>query len=136
MYKSSTRTFQDLVNISGWTESDGPYPGVFTKRTPGEHCIWSRNWIDDEGALYPANTAPRDLDGLYYEFIDLKERGYQEAREIAERIKSEGEGVRDYAMWFLERARQNYGDFCRFPYTARNPGMAVNAVRDSWGGTT
>lgn len=128
-YTYSKKTFQDLVRLSGWTSKDGDYPGVFKDKTPGEKCVWSRNWITDDGVLTAEQGAPADIEGLRYELKDLAQRGDTYAASLLVGDASE-HAIRVH----LQEARRGYGDFYHFPFTPKSKYLKAIMVRPGWSG--
>lgn len=127
-YKTSSKTFNDVVRESGWTPEHGDYPGYFKDRDAGERCIWSRNWICPDGVLWSSSIAPQDVEGLKYELRDLAERGDRYAYSLLADKEPNEHAIRVH----LEEARRYYGDFFCWPF--EHPGKNVGAImrRPGW----
>lgn len=68
------KELQDRMLLgSGWTEDDGPYPGVFYKRG----CLWSVVWQTSGGVVTPRSYWPVSnitCQALIFEMLDYCER--------------------------------------------------------------
>ena len=128
-YKHSSKTFDELVALSGWDETQGPYPGVFSKMPAGERCLWSTLWIDDIGLVNPLNVGPNNPEAWRYEMQDIAARGYTEAAQL---LRDGYEANPTYWAVFIKQARANYRGEYAFPFTAKAPQNMWPKLRDGW----
>jgi hypothetical protein len=49
-----------MVALSGWQPGDGALPGVFSRKSKGERCLWSCLWGTSRGLLSPGDWMPLD----------------------------------------------------------------------------
>lgn len=128
-YKSSSRTFNELVRLSGWQPEDGDYPGYWKHKHPGYRCLWSCNWTDDEGVIYGASIAPNDELPMQHELEDLAGRGDSWAAML---LQDGYEHNPKGWIVHLQEARQNYGDFYTYPFTAIGKMVHATRIRPGW----
>lgn len=114
----SSKSFEDLVRESGWTEKDGPYPGVFSKRPAGHRCLWSVRWFAEDGEIDPMRIAPADPKALDYEAADLEGR----KKSLEGTLLQSGE---------LAQVRGRYPEYA-WPYGGKFAGLVVTKIRPGW----
>lgn len=117
-YKQSRRTFDDLIRESGWTEKDGPYPGVWDKRPAGTRCLWSVIWYAEDGRIDPEAIAPKEWAAVEYELADLEARNQHETAKLLQAGKR-------------KEAREKYPEFA-WPYSGRWSGLQGLPTRHGW----
>jgi hypothetical protein len=73
--------FQEFVKAAGWTEADGPTPGVFLNKPAGHKCIWSCKWGTRFGLVEPGQLVDMsDMTDIQilHEASDCSQRGNAE----------------------------------------------------------
>ena len=129
MYRRSQYTFDQLVELAGWTPEDGPVKGAWYKRTPGERLLWTCTWIADDGAVDPAIIAPNDPVSMKLELSELADRGDRWAVQL---LRDGYEGNEQAWKVHLAEARRHYAGEYAFPGCARAPELMWPRFRDGW----
>lgn len=115
-YAMSTKKLEDLCREAGWTEQDGPIPGVYKDRQPGFRCLWSVIWWTSDGMVDPNSISPNTPEADQWELEDLKAQP----------------GMHERAAAFIkgdkQLARGNYREYC-WPYDTDYEKLIVKSHR-------
>ena len=134
--------FDSMLTGSGWTENDGPIPGVFASRPAGHRCLWSCRWATESmHLLEPNNWCPVEsmrIEALQTELGDILFASGDSMAAAAGRLLHEwnaGSGGPEH--WtkrtrdLIQSARQLYGEYtCLWDLPGRN--LRRVSIRPGW----
>jgi len=125
--------FERMLKESGWTEADGPFPGVWRSRQRGETCLWSCVWAAPGGLVHPEDISPSWLSPGRgrLKVIDGKVKTVEEQLtpddyELQDAIDRTGIKFKS-----VVEARKYYAEYT-WPFGAKGANVVLYAPRPGW----